>query len=109
MEVGPLWMRITRLEDVAPAALTGSLIDPAPKPQTRALRDEERSTIEWGLERLEPRQAQAIRLRYLGGGTFPEVGEALGCSAEAARKLWLRALVSLQVLPENADDSGLPR
>ena len=38
------------------------------------------------LERRHPRQAKAVELRYFGGLTLEEVGEALGVSAPTAMR-----------------------
>jgi RNA polymerase sigma-70 factor, ECF subfamily len=35
---------------------------------------------------------QVIRLRSWDRLSFVEIGEQLGCTADAARKLWLRAI-----------------
>ena len=37
-----------------------------------------------------------LRLRYWDGLTFPEIGERLGRSPDAVRKLWYRAVERLQ-------------
>jgi RNA polymerase sigma-70 factor (ECF subfamily) len=86
------------------AALSG-LADPTPTPRTQAEHADGRATLERALEKLTPRHGRVIRLRYLDGRTFPEIAAELGCSAEAARKLWLRAVVNLQTLVEAGDDA----
>jgi RNA polymerase sigma factor (sigma-70 family) len=62
--------------------------------------DEEAAALSAGLDRLSERHQQVLRLRYQEGMTFGQIGSALGCSSEAARKLWARAVDQLQrVLP----------
>lgn len=82
------------------------LADPAPTPRTQAENADGRAALERALAKLNPRYARVIRLRYLDGRTFPEVAAELGCSAEAARKLWLRAVVKLQALVEAGNDAS---
>jgi RNA polymerase sigma-70 factor (ECF subfamily) len=89
------------LADAAPAALANAAIDPAPTPQARALEEEERAAVERALERLPERHRRAIRLRHMERRSFAEVGRELGCSADAARKVWLRAMVQLRALWES--------
>jgi RNA polymerase sigma-70 factor (ECF subfamily) len=89
------------LADAAPAVLANAVIDPAPTPQTRALEEEERAAVERALEWLPERHRRAIRLRHMEHRSFAEVGQELGCSAGAARKVWLRAMVQLRALWES--------
>lgn len=48
------------------------------------------------LHRLPEDYQTVLRLRYWDGLTFTQIGAQLGRSAEAARKLWYRAVVMLQ-------------
>jgi RNA polymerase sigma-70 factor (ECF subfamily) len=89
------------LADAAPAALANAVIDPAPTPQARALEEEERAAVKRALERLPERHRRAVRLRHMEHRSFAEVGQVLGCSADAARKVWLRAMVQLRGLLES--------
>jgi RNA polymerase sigma-70 factor, ECF subfamily len=52
------------------------------------------------LEQLPPEYRRAIQLRSLEQMSFTEVGEALGRSPEAARKLWVRAVDRLREIAE---------
>ncbi|MBC7843254.1 MAG: hypothetical protein H7099_13120 [Gemmatimonadaceae bacterium] len=55
------------------------------------------------LEQEFPRHAKALELRYFGGLTLDEVGEALGVSAATAKRDWLFAQVWLaRVLRDDA-------
>lgn len=57
--------------------------------------NEQRQSIERALQRLTSRHEQAIRLRNDLGLSFAEMGVALGCSEDAARMLWVRAVEKL--------------
>ena len=48
------------------------------------------------LEALPAHSRQVIRLRHVERRDFAAIGQEMGCSAEAARKLWIRALRNLQ-------------
>jgi len=52
--------------------------------------------LEAGLARLPEEYRRVIDLRHMQGQTFPQIGAALGKSAEAARKVWFRALRQLR-------------
>jgi RNA polymerase sigma-70 factor (ECF subfamily) len=67
-----------------------------PSPSARAAAAEEVAALEAALARLPERYQQVIRLRYHEQMTFQQIGDATGCSAEAARKLWARAVDRLQ-------------
>jgi RNA polymerase sigma-70 factor, ECF subfamily len=57
------------------------------------------------LEKLNQEQRQAVQLRSFEQLSFEEVGERLGRSAEAARKLWTRAIQNL-TLELQSQESG---
>jgi RNA polymerase sigma-70 factor (ECF subfamily) len=67
-----------------------------PSPSDKAVAHEELAALERALSRLSERNREAIRLRLEERLTFEQVGDALGCSADAARKLWARAVDLLQ-------------
>jgi RNA polymerase sigma-70 factor (ECF subfamily) len=50
---------------------------------------------------LPPDERSVIELHYFQGKTYAEIGESLGRSPEAIRKLWGRALVRLQSVARN--------
>jgi RNA polymerase sigma-70 factor (ECF subfamily) len=64
-------------------------------PDGRLLAAERAQRLERAVARLPAEQQQALRLRNQEGLSFEEVGRRLGRSAEAARKLWARALACL--------------
>lgn len=85
-------------------------------PEASAIRREDASAIVAVLGRLSPDHQAVLRLRYWDDLSFTAIGDRLGRSEEAARKLWLRALRQLQAElhrcaavaaadpPESADD-----
>jgi RNA polymerase sigma-70 factor (ECF subfamily) len=64
-------------------------------PSAQAIAGEEIARLEQAIQQLPPRYEQVIRLRNELGLSFQEVGIALNCSADAARKLWSRAVDQL--------------
>ena len=74
----------------------GDLARDTPSPSARAMAREEADALEKGMAGLSDNYRAALRLRYQEGLTFAQIGEKLGCSAEAARKLWARAVHQLQ-------------
>lgn len=80
------------------AALSGT-------PSEHAVMNEELAQLDKALRRLAPRQEQVIRLRNELKLSFDEVGLALECSANAAQKLWTRAINELtQLMQSDASD-----
>ena len=64
-------------------------------PSRAAVRDEHAHALAEALETLREDQRRVIELRELDGLPFEDVGAVLGRSAEAARKLHMRALLQL--------------
>ena len=69
-----------------------------------SLRELEVALIE-GLQRLPPHYREVVTLHQREGLTFEEIGLRRGISAEAARKLWTRALAQLRKELGPAHDS----
>lgn len=85
------------------------LRDRDPTPQTQARANERADSLDQALAGLPEHYRQLIRMRHLESRSFVEIGEALGCSADSVRKMWLRALEQLQSVWEighGADESG---
>lgn len=61
------------------------------------LRSELRDVLETALDRLKPEYAAVIRLRDFHEMEYAQIGEQLGKSAEAVRKVWNRAIAALQL------------
>jgi RNA polymerase sigma-70 factor (ECF subfamily) len=66
------------------------------QPDGSAIRHEDAAAVAAALARLPDDHRRVIELRYWRGLAFAEIGEAMGRSADAARKLWYRALECLQ-------------
>jgi len=78
------------------AGAKGFLQDEATSP-SHCLMDRERdAAIEAALLRLPDRYRSVVRWRHDDGLTFEAIGDRLGISADAARKLWARALLRLK-------------
>jgi RNA polymerase sigma factor (sigma-70 family) len=75
----------------------------AAPPDAELLRREEAQTVRRAFHQLTRRARIVIRLRSLKRLPFAEVGRVLGCSAEAARKAYVRALCEFADHLEEAD------
>jgi RNA polymerase sigma-70 factor (ECF subfamily) len=69
-------------------------------PRSQAIAREESEALRRALDRLPEEAQQVIQWRSFDRCTFEEIGRRLGRSAEAARKVWSRALEQLQGLLE---------
>ena len=65
-------------------------------PSGQAMAHEQAEALEQALARLPKDYRQVILLRYQEEHTFEEIGRLMNRSANAARKLWLRAVERLQ-------------
>ncbi len=75
--------------------LKGFLADRGPSPSGLAIHREQEGDLNRAMARLKEHQRQVIRWRHWEGRSFEEIGALLGCSADAARKLWWRAFERL--------------
>jgi RNA polymerase sigma factor (sigma-70 family) len=82
------------------------LADRGQSPRALAAVREETAELEAAIGRLPDDYRQAIRLRSIQRLSFAEVGQRLGRSAKASRKLWVRAIARLQKELTTADDSS---
>jgi len=73
----------------APAAVT-------PSPLQEAIDQEQARLVREAVQRLPDDYQRVIHLRYHEGFSFEQIGESLQRTANAARKLWLRAVERLQ-------------
>ena len=78
-----------------PSASAG-LAEGADSPSAMAMAQEEADALRRVLERLTEDYRLALLLRHLEELPFEEIGRRLNCSANAARKLWARAVEMLQ-------------
>jgi RNA polymerase sigma-70 factor, ECF subfamily len=76
-----------------------------PSPSDHAAAGEQTAALEAALAKLPENYRTTLRLRYQENLTFPQIGAALGCSGEAARKLWARAVDRLQEVLGSSDVS----
>lgn len=79
--------------------LSADLVDAqAPSPSQPLLSAEEWHRLESGLNRLSTLHREVILLRHREGYKFSQIGDLLGKSPDAVRKLWERAVENLQQL-----------
>lgn len=79
-----------------PSGFTGRLAAEGDSPSSLARARERDEQLGAALEQLPESQRQLIQWRNYEMMSFEEIGHRLGKSAEAARKLWARALQRLQ-------------
>jgi RNA polymerase sigma-70 factor (ECF subfamily) len=72
-----------------------SLVAPTPTPSQRAMAREQAEALQRALQRLPGTYRRVIELRFREGCGFDEIGRLLDRSADAARKLWFRAVERL--------------
>lgn len=65
-------------------------------PSSDAIEREQAAALQQALERLPAEYRQAVVLRYVEGLSFEAIGSKMDRSAEAARKLWSRAMSRLR-------------
>jgi RNA polymerase sigma-70 factor (ECF subfamily) len=68
----------------------------APSPSEQVLGQERDEALHGALGRLPEDYRHVLILRHVEGWSFEEIGQATGRSANAARKLWARAVERLQ-------------
>jgi RNA polymerase sigma-70 factor (ECF subfamily) len=83
-------------EDGRGAALSRSLALDSSSPSSRAAANEDSAALDRALRRLPADYQEVILLRHEQGLSFAEVGQLMDRSAEAARKLWTRAICQLR-------------
>lgn len=69
---------------------------PAPSPSSHAIGRERELSLQRALADLPDHYRTAVDLRNRQGLSFREVGERMGRSEEAARKLWARGILELR-------------
>jgi RNA polymerase sigma-70 factor (ECF subfamily) len=72
------------------------LASPERTPGSEAVEREQRQALHQALERLPDHYRQVIVYRYLEERSFEDIGQLMERSAQAARKLWLRAMAQLK-------------
>jgi RNA polymerase sigma-70 factor, ECF subfamily len=81
----------------------GALHDQGESPSSEAAARERDAALGRSMAKLPEVHRQVIRWRNYERCTFEEIGGRLGRSAEAARKLWARAVEQLQQLLDSPD------
>jgi RNA polymerase sigma-70 factor (ECF subfamily) len=78
--------------DTSSADPAGRLPDAGPSPSQEAMAREEAEAVQRALERLPDEYRQVILLRHQEELPFEDIGRLMGRSANAAEKLWARAV-----------------
>ncbi|HEY1599611.1 MAG TPA: sigma-70 family RNA polymerase sigma factor [Pirellulales bacterium] len=73
------------------------LASSSPSPSECVVTSEQRELVHAALRRLPPDHAQVIQLRTFAGLPFDLIGDAMGRSGDAVRKLWVRAIERLAI------------
>jgi RNA polymerase sigma-70 factor (ECF subfamily) len=68
----------------------------APSPSRQMMAVEQAQAVQQAIARLPEDYQRVIRLRYEEEQSFEDIGRAMSLTANAARKLWLRAVKRLQ-------------
>ena len=78
------------------AIIAPPLVDAANTPGTEAVKKERADILKQAMQNLPENYRQVIHLRNWDEIPFTEIGRVMGCSEEAARKLWYRAVMRLE-------------
>jgi len=84
------------LADLGGSRHAPPIVDSAPTPCTDLLAKEQLETLTAAVAELPEESQQLIRLRNVERCSFRDIGEIFGCSPDAARKRWVRALAQLR-------------
>ncbi len=76
----------------------GDLCDSAPTPGAAAVGREEQRRVQAAIAQLREPLRSVLIARTWHGASFAEIGQQHGCSADAARKTWSRAVQTMQKL-----------
>jgi RNA polymerase sigma-70 factor (ECF subfamily) len=97
------------LAEVPAVDLLRALSDRTDTPRSHAIAREQDQALSRALAQLPEPGRQVIRWRNYDCCSFEEIGRHLGRSAEAARKVWVRALEQLQQLLESSNGTSAAR
>lgn len=86
--------------------LANTLVDPALSPDSELIAREQAGEVRQALSQLDEDYRQVILWRNWENLSFEEIGQRLGRSAEAARKLWTRAVDELAQILETPHEPG---
>ncbi|MEX2114369.1 MAG: sigma-70 family RNA polymerase sigma factor [Pirellulales bacterium] len=84
------------LADLHLSSGTPAIADEAPTPFTSLLAREQVTRLETAIASLSDEARHVIQLRNIERWSFSDMGRVLGCTAEAARKRWVRAVAQLR-------------
>ena len=87
-------------------AVLGSLKSRVPSPSNHAVRNEWNTDLERALTQLPEPYRHAVTWRHIEQLSWHEIGRRMGCTADAARKVWSRAIQQLR--RELAEHESLP-
>jgi RNA polymerase sigma-70 factor (ECF subfamily) len=82
--------------DDSSSGLAGGLSAGVPSPSGEAMAHEETRAVQQAVLRLPDDYRRVVVLRYQEERSFEEIGQIMGRSTNAARRLWLRALERLE-------------
>jgi RNA polymerase sigma-70 factor, ECF subfamily len=85
------------LQALSASGLQGGLRAGDPSPSTAMAHGEQETALATALTKLPDDYRQVLLLRYEGELSFEEIGTKMNRTANAARKLWLRAIERLQI------------
>ncbi len=74
----------------------GGLPADTPTPSVEVMRDEQRQALDGAMERLPEDYRRVVQLRYREERSFEDIALVMQRSPNAVRKLWARAIESLQ-------------
>lgn len=77
--------------DQSSRMIDACLVSPGSSPSSGAARREQAVRLAAALAELAPDHREVLVLRHIEALSFPEVGDRMGRSADAATKLWARA------------------
>jgi RNA polymerase sigma-70 factor, ECF subfamily len=93
------------LDDSSNLGLQNELPDDDSTPSSKARSHERDEALDKALDQLPAHYRQVVEGRSVHGLSFDEIGRGLGKSAEAVRKLWVRAIEHLQRILQPYKDS----
>jgi RNA polymerase sigma-70 factor (ECF subfamily) len=98
--------RETPLSGLQNGSGQGHLTTGEPSPSKQAAARERNEALERALAQLPEHYREALRLRHQENCSFAEMGRRTGRSAEAARKLWARAVEQLKLIMSLTHESS---
>lgn len=96
--------RVTQDLDRSSQTIEVALVAQGSTPSQHAQRRELAALVADRLAELPPRYREVIILRSLEGRTFDEIAQLTDSTAEAARKLWVRAIGRLRLTSDEEPD-----